>query len=58
MKGNPETGRLEIPHLIVAQSYSCNYNCLGCNAVGNDKSIKPRKMLEIILKIGQTSPYY
>ncbi|MDP2925038.1 MAG: radical SAM protein [Nanoarchaeota archaeon] len=48
MKGNPETGKLNLPHLIVAQSYNCDYACIGCNAVGNGESINPRRMLKIV----------
>lgn len=48
MKGDPETGKLELPHLIVAQSYNCDYSCVGCNAVGNGESIKPERMLKIV----------
>lgn len=38
MKGNPEAGNVNLPHLIVAQSYSCNYNCAGCNVVNGKPS--------------------
>lgn len=48
MKGNPKTGELELPHLIVAQSNKCDYSCVGCNAVGNGESINPGRMLEIV----------
>ena len=48
MKGNSKTGKLEIPHLIVAQSYKCNYDCVGCNAVGNGE-ISSEDMNKLII---------
>lgn len=49
MKGNSESGVLEIPHLIVGQSYKCNYECVGCNATGgNSESISSDKMLRLV----------
>lgn len=47
MKGNPQSGKLDTPHLIVAQSYDCNYSCTGCNAISNGKSIEPQRMIKI-----------
>lgn len=38
MKGNPKTGNVDLPHLIVAQTYKCNYNCLGCNVQNGQPS--------------------
>ena len=48
MKGNPGTGRLKVPHLIVAQSYKCDFSCVGCNAVGNGECIDLERMLKIV----------
>ena len=48
MKCNSETGKLKLPHLIVAQSYDCELSCVGCNAVGNGESIGSKRMLKIV----------
>lgn len=48
MLGNPETRRLYIPHLIVAQSYNCNAACIGCNVIRDDVNISSKEMKKLI----------